>query len=291
MRCNSVIRRLDAFRTSELPPREQSEVAAHLEDCKACQASLQELRMLASSIRSIEPLARPANGKKAARSLADSFDVLEVPEGTILVAFSARGLRLIRKGSLSDLRALYAQRYGRTLERAPLPPALRKQLLAALRGEGVAKASLDVKQTTDLEQRVLATLHRIPRGEVRTYSWLAQQVGRPKAVRAVGNIVAKNAVPYVVPCHRVVPATGGVGNYIFGSQAKRELLQREGVDVGGLDALARKQIRFIGSRTTHIFCFPTCRDARRIRDENQVPFRGAEEAAQMGFRPCKRCEP
>ena len=289
MRCNSVIRRLDAFRTSELSPREQSEVAAHLKDCKACQVSLQELRMLASSIRSIEPPARPANGKKP--SLADSFDVIEVPGGTVLVAFSARGLRLIRKGSLSGLRDLYAQRYGRTLERAPLPPALRKQLLAALRGEGVAKASLDVKQTTDLEQRVLATLHRIPRGEVRTYSWLAQQVGRPKAVRAVGNIVARNAVPYVVPCHRVVPATGGVGNYIFGSQAKRELLQREGVDVGGLDALARKQIRFIGSRTTHIFCFPTCRDARRIRDENQVPLRGAEEAAQKGFRPCKRCEP
>lgn len=290
MRCDSAMRRLDAFRTAELPPREQSEVTAHLASCAACRASLQNLKALASTIRSIEPPA-PSNGRTSLQSLTDSFDVLEVPEGTILVAFSANGLRLIRRGSLADLRSLYQKRYGRSLERAPLPAALRRQVLAALRGEGVLKATLDVNQSTDLEQRVLFTLHRIPRGEVRTYSWLAQQVGRPKAVRAVGNIVARNAVPYVVPCHRVVPATGGVGNYIFGSQAKRELLQREGVDVAGLDALSRKHIRFIGSRTTHIYCVPTCRDARRIRDENQVPFHGAVEAAEQGFRRCKRCEP
>ena len=288
MRCDSVRRRLDASRTSELPPREQEAVEQHLRTCAACRQSLADLRLLATSLRAIEPPRRP---RRASLLIADSYDVLEAPEGKVFVAFSANGLRLIRKGTLAELRALYQQRYGRSLDRAPLPAPLRKQVLAALRGEGVQKALLDVKQSTDLEQRVLATLHRIPRGEVRTYSWLAQQVGRPKAVRAVGNIVAKNAVPYVVPCHRVVPATGGVGNYIFGSAAKRALLEREGVDVAGLDALARKQIRFIGSRTTHIFCFPTCRDARRIRRENQVPLHGATEAVDKGFRACKHCQP
>lgn len=288
MRCNSIMLRLDAFRTAELPPLEQDHVASHLQTCEACRESLRALQSLAGSLRSSGQEARTGN---ALRAMADSFDVLELPEGTILVAFSGNGLRLIRQGTLEELRSLYRQRYGRTLERAPLPAALRGQVLAAVRGEGVSKALLDVKRTTDLERKVLTTLHRIPRGEVRTYSWLAQQVGRPKAVRAVGNIVARNAVPYIVPCHRVVPATGGVGNYIFGSAAKRELLEREGVDVAGLDALARKQIRFIGSQTTHIFCFPTCRDARRIRQENQVPFHAAAEAVAKGFRACKRCEP
>lgn len=288
MRCDAVYRRLDAYRTDELPPKERTAVTDHLRGCETCRTSLRDLLGLATSLRGLEPSPRPA---RRGGSPADSYDVIEVPEGPIFVAFTTRGLRMIRKGSLDELRTLYEKRYDRSLERAPLPTRLRYQVLAALHGEGVAKASLDVVRTSDLEQQVLATLHRIPRGEVRTYSWLAQQVGHPKAVRAVGNIVAKNAVPYVVPCHRVVPSTGGVGNYIFGSQAKRELLEREGVDVNGLDALARKQIRFIGSRTTHIFCFPTCRDARRIREENQVPFHGADEAAEKGFRPCKRCQP
>jgi hypothetical protein len=110
-------------------------------------------------------------------------------------------------------------------------------------------------------------------------------------VRAVGTICARNAVPLVVPCHRVVPASGGVGNYAFGSAAKRELLQREGVDVEALETLGRKGVRYIGSRTTKIVCVPTCKDAKRIREENRVAFRAADQATEKGFRPCLRCQP
>ena len=110
-------------------------------------------------------------------------------------------------------------------------------------------------------------------------------------MRAVGTICARNLVPLVVPCHRVVPATGGVGNYAFGIPMKRELLRREGVDVESLEQLARGGVRYIGSRTTKIVCFPTCRDAKRIREENRVPFRGAEQAKEKGFRPCLHCQP
>jgi O-6-methylguanine DNA methyltransferase len=132
---------------------------------------------------------------------------------------------------------------------------------------------------------------RIPRGEVRTYAWLASQVGKPKAVRAVASYVARNVLPFVVPCHRVVPTEGGVGKYAYGAPMKRELLKREGVDVDPLDELAREGVRYIGSKTTKIFCFPTCKDARRIQEKNRVPFRGADQAFEEGFRPCKRCQP
>ena len=47
----------------------------------------------------------------------------------------------------------------------------------------------------------------------------------------------------------------------------------------------------IGSKTTHVVCCPTCKDARRIREENVVPFRGIDDAIERGFRPCKRCQP
>ncbi|MGZ8781790.1 MAG: methylated-DNA--[protein]-cysteine S-methyltransferase, partial [Thermoanaerobaculia bacterium] len=121
--------------------------------------------------------------------------------------------------------------------------------------------------------------------------WVARQVGRPKAVRAVGSDCAKNTIPFVVPSHRVVPSTGGVGQYAFGPALKREMLRREGVDVDALETLGRKGVRYIGSKTTKIVCFPTCRDARRIRDENRVPFRAADEATEKGYRPCRRCQP
>jgi len=164
-------------------------------------------------------------------------------------------------------------------------------VIAALTGEGVAKPHIDLGEPSELESEVMEKLASIPVGEVRTYSWLAQQVGRPRAVRAVANYVARNIVPFVVPCHRVVPLGGGVGKYAYGSRMKRELLRREGVDVDALDALAREGVRFIGSKTTKIFCFPTCHDAQRIREDNRVPFGGAGEAQRKGFRACKRCRP
>jgi methylated-DNA-[protein]-cysteine S-methyltransferase len=283
MRCRTALTRIDALRTGELLSDEQGAVKQHLHTCQSCDESLADVDRLARAVKSIF-VAPPRPLRDAMKDSVDRVD-------DVWVAFSERGIRMISRASLEELRSMYAKRYGRGLMREPIPDALRRQVVAALGGEGVERPRLDLEQTTDLEQQVMETMARIPRGEVRTYSWLAQQVGRPRAVRAVANVVARNVIPFIVPCHRVVPATGGVGKYAYGSKMKRELLKREGVDVDELDTLAREHIRYIGSQTTHIFCFPTCRDARRIRRENRVPFHGAQEAAQKGFRPCQRCQP
>ena len=77
---------------------------------------------------------------------------------------------------------------------------------------------------------VLETLHReVHRGEVVTYGALARQAGNPRAVRAVGTACATNPIPIVVPCHRVLPGTGALGNYGGGPERKRALLELEGV--------------------------------------------------------------
>lgn len=83
---------------------------------------------------------------------------------------------------------------------------------------------------TPFEQEVLECLRTIPSGEVVTYGDLARLIGRPKASRAVGQVCAKNPAILVVPCHRVVPSAGGVGNYgaAGGSATKRKLLAKEG---------------------------------------------------------------
>lgn len=278
MRCRSALTRIDALRTGELALPERTEVHEHLKTCKSCDDSVADVETLADAVKALA-IAPPSR-------MHDAYDRVE----NVWVAFSERGLRMITARSLDDLRSGYESRYGRTLERRELPDALRKQVVAALQGQDVDEPVLDCDRST-LEEQVMTTLCSIPRGEVRTYSWLAQQIGKPKAVRAVANCVARNLIPFVVPCHRVVPAEGGVGNYAYGSTMKRDLLRREGVDVDALDALQREGIRFIGSKTTKIFCFPTCRDARRIREENRVPFRGADQAREGGFRPCKRCQP
>jgi O-6-methylguanine DNA methyltransferase len=275
---------VDALRTGELHADERGAVTEHLENCPSCDASVNDIDELAGSLKAL----LPAPPRSCRDAITDSYEQI----GEVWVGFSDRGLKMLYRGTFDDFRAAYTKRYSRALKSGTLAEALRKQVKDALEGEGVSKPRIDWSdELSELEREVLGTLTQIPRGEVRTYEWVARQVGRPKAVRAVGTICAKNIVPFVVPCHRVVPATGGIGNYAFGPALKREMLRREGVDVEALEKLSREHVRYIGSRTTKIVCFPTCRDARRIREENRVPFRAAEEATEKGFRPCLRCQP
>jgi methylated-DNA-[protein]-cysteine S-methyltransferase len=76
---------------------------------------------------------------------------------------------------------------------------------------------------------VLERLREVPRGETITYGALAARAGNPRAARAVGTACARNPVPIVVPCHRVLPGSGGIGNYGGGPERKRALLTLEGV--------------------------------------------------------------
>ncbi len=131
-----------------------------------------------------------------------------------------------------------------------------------------------------------------PRGEVRPYGWIAAEIGRPKAVRAVGTALAHNPVPLVVPCHRVVRSDGFIGQYSMGGpDAKRRILAAEGLDIRALEADAAAGRRWTGSDTTHIVCHPTCRDARRTTDRHRVHFPTLAAAAAAGYRPCKHCRP
>jgi O-6-methylguanine DNA methyltransferase len=94
-------------------------------------------------------------------------------------------------------------------------------------------AMLDIPleyKSTPFEIDVLEQLRKIPPGEVATYGEIAKRLGKPKASRAVGSACAKNPFTILVPCHRVVPSSGGVGNYSSegGTDAKIKLLKREG---------------------------------------------------------------
>lgn len=104
-------------------------------------------------------------------------------------------------------------------------PVLRKAL-RVFDGEDVAGVPLDLRGT-DFQREVWDVLLQIPRGGTMTYSEIAAKVGREKACRAVGSAVGANPVSVIVPCHRVLPRSGGVGQYAWGSDRKAALLDFE----------------------------------------------------------------
>jgi O-6-methylguanine DNA methyltransferase len=80
---------------------------------------------------------------------------------------------------------------------------------------------------TPFAKKVYKAVLSIPLGQVRTYKWVAQKAGRPKAVRAVGQILKRNPFPFFIPCHRVVSSKGDIGGYVFGKKRKGKILNLE----------------------------------------------------------------
>lgn len=91
---------------------------------------------------------------------------------------------------------------------------------------------LDLSAGTAFQQAVWRALLEIPTGETHSYAQVAQAVGRPAAVRAVGAAIGRNPLTIVVPCHRVVGSNGALTGYAGGLQRKTALLAREGAPIG-----------------------------------------------------------
>ena len=80
---------------------------------------------------------------------------------------------------------------------------------------------------TAFEKKVYKAVLKIPLGEVRTYHWVAQQTGHPRACRAVGQALKKNPYPLIIPCHRVVRSGGDIGGFSRGRKNKKMLIDLE----------------------------------------------------------------
>ena len=173
-----------------------------------------------------------------------------------------------------------------------VPARLATAIARRLGGDRRVRIDLDLRGHTEFERDVWHKALEIPRGEVRPYGWIAAEIGRPKAVRAVGTALGHNPVPLIVPCHRVVRTDGTIGQYSLGGpDNKRTILRSEGLDPDELERLAAAGIRYVGSDTTNVVCLPTCHHARRITRPHRVPFRSLRDAGLAGYRPCHVCRP
>ena len=97
-----------------------------------------------------------------------------------------------------------------------------------------AEISVQLAYGTEFQQHVWKAIQKIPYGEVRSYQWIADQIGRPKSARSIGNAVGENPVSILVPCHRVIRSNGELGGYGGGLERKRQLLTLEGQDIENL---------------------------------------------------------
>jgi AraC family transcriptional regulator, regulatory protein of adaptative response / methylated-DNA-[protein]-cysteine methyltransferase len=95
-----------------------------------------------------------------------------------------------------------------------------------------ARPSLDLLvKGTDFQMKVWDALLAIPEGKTTSYAAIARAIKSPKAVRAVGTACGKNSIPFLIPCHRVLTSTGGIGGYNGGITLKKKILAWENVDI------------------------------------------------------------
>src|ERR1700681_2841907 len=223
--------------------------------------------------------------------MTDSYARFETVLGGVYVAWNRFGVSAAaRSESAIEFEAWFKKDVGRALVPAPAPTDLAAKIDDELSGK--RRMRFDLRGLTEFEQAVLRKTYTIPRGEVRPYGWVAREIRRPAAVRAVGTALAHNPIPYFIPCHRVVRTDGEIGNYGGGGpEAKKAILTMEGVRLNRLQELARGGGRYQGVKTTKIFCYPTCHTAKRALDKNIVWLHDEKSARAAGFRPCKVCRP
>jgi methylated-DNA-[protein]-cysteine S-methyltransferase len=143
------------------------------------------------------------------------FDTFPSPLGMLFIAFSGRSLN-----------GIYFKKP--KLKAGEAPDSFKRQFKDYFDGK-LRKFDQKIALTsgTDFEKQVWLSLKEIPYGETRTYKWLAELVGRPRASRAVGQALSKNPIPIVLPCHRIIESDGDLGGYSSGEDIKRRLLSLE----------------------------------------------------------------
>jgi O-6-methylguanine DNA methyltransferase len=168
------------------------------------------------------------------RSPGFSFSVLKTSFGRVVVVWRSSSSRVVRVFLPLQYRLFRASAFHRSgVERKPSGMIANncRQIESLLGGRAIRfdMDSIDWSMASRFQQSVLLMENRIPRGMVSTYGRIALKLGKPGAARAVGNALARNPFPLVIPCHRAIRNDGSLGGYAGGIAMKKRLLELEGV--------------------------------------------------------------
>jgi AraC family transcriptional regulator of adaptative response/methylated-DNA-[protein]-cysteine methyltransferase len=170
----------------------------------------------------------PGIYKAHGRGLNIQYGFHDCPFGRALILITSEGLAGLafadhgkEKSALADMTARWPE--ATYVENQQATAAYAKRIFESERWKPDQPLKI-VFIGTDFEIRVWETILRIPFGKASTYSDIASHIGKPKAARAVGSAVGKNPISFVVPCHRVLEKSGGLGGYHWGLTRKRAIL-------------------------------------------------------------------
>jgi methylated-DNA-[protein]-cysteine S-methyltransferase len=147
---------------------------------------------------------------------------IDTPLGEGFYAYTDRGVVAITIGTESAFLADARRQLGHTPERRDPSPEFAERV-----AQGIARRDgtmVDWESLPGFQRKVLEGCAKIPWGQVQSYGDLALVIGAPGAARAVGTALAKNPIPLLIPCHRVVRAGGDLGGYGLGGTATKERL-------------------------------------------------------------------
>ena len=160
-----------------------------------------------------------------------SYSCLDSPFGPVFIAKTIRGVCLVTLSKISEIKfqSLLRKRYQKEVIRDDKRlKNVVHELSSYFNGHRVNfKSTLDISIGTEFQRKVWGKISEIPYGELRSYKWIADGIGNPHAVRAVGNAVGKNPVPPIIPCHRVIRSDGNLGGFSSGIALKKRLLKLE----------------------------------------------------------------
>lgn len=163
-----------------------------------------------------------------------TYGIADTLVGELVIAKTEKGLCWLGwagggyKGGAEERMKAFYRGAAFTRDDAAIEPVA-AEVMKAWEEERLSEIALDI-EGTKFQMDVWKALLAIKRGQPKTYSDIANDIGRPKAVRAVGSAVGENPVSLIIPCHRVLPKSGGVGNYGWGPEIKEKILRLESND-------------------------------------------------------------
>lgn len=164
----------------------------------------------------------------------EHFVVYESSIGCIMiVAKNSKIINLdVTDAGMYEARKMVLSLYPKATESMIPFKTIRTLLDRYLQGREVDfDVEVDISRLGVFTRQVLNELRKVPRGEVKTYGWLAKKIGKPGAARAVGQALKRNPIPIIIPCHRIIRDDGTLGGFSMGVNIKERLLALEGVHI------------------------------------------------------------
>lgn len=309
--CREIEPDLVAAATGEAEPGAAERVQHHVDRCTPCRGELQRYRALDAVVGGLRRAPVPAAELALARSglesrLADlrrrlvAYGIFPSALGRILIARSEEGVSLVEY--LGSDGRFEASRLSRApgleaTEGGPEIEALYRELIEYLEGERTQlRWPLDLRFARgEFHKSVLQATAAIPYGAVTSYTGIAREIGRPTAVRAVAQALRSNPVPIVIPCHRVIGASGALVGYAGKKIGlKQELLAVEGIQTikTRRDARIERETMYACTFHDREYCVPTCASLASVTTLARLTlFASRERAEAVGLAPCSTCRP